>query len=403
MDKLYWVYPEFSNRMEYVLELWNTQIYSPKLIYSPNIPKNSQFILYENSKEFHAIPNSGFLLSNKTNFDFCKVDEQLEYPNFDFFSYVFAMATECYHYVPDFPKDFYGRYDERFNPVIIHQINEKPFFPFWANKICNFLKIPIQYYPKEPLWITLDIDNPFYFQYRGFYRQLKSFAKSLLKLNFRELIYKLKIITGFEKDPFHSDNWLNIVKNHQFLVFFLMNNQKYHSNTSPKNPFYIQEILKIPPEKTGIHFSLNNHVESKKMFTEKNYLENIVNQKITKSRQHFLHYEVPTTFHQLLELGIEQDYTTCFYSKKGYKHGFVRPFRWYNLLNEEATNLLRYPVFFMDRHALKESMNYQETIEYIENQINIIQNYGGIPIILFHNETFSGIMDWKSYDFRNYF
>jgi hypothetical protein len=81
----------------------------------------------------------------------------------------------------------------------------------------------------------------------------------------------------------------------------------------------------------------------------------------------------------------------------------VRPFRWYNLLNEEATNLLRYPVFFMDRHALKESMNYQETIEYIENQINIIQNYGGIPIILFHNETFSGIMDWKSYDFRNYF
>lgn len=391
-SKIFLVSSKFSSRLEYVILLWNTQILSPQLIYSPKIPKDYPYIEYS---QHSLIPNSNFLFSQNIDFEINRIDYSQDFPTFDFFSYIFALATECYYYQPNFPKDAYNRYDEKYNPLIIHELHKIPFFPFWAKKICHFFNIPITFYPPEPLWITLDIDNPFHFQFRGYWAQTKSLLKDILTLNFPEIMEKMQILLGFKNDPFMVENWYQSVKNFHYLVFFLMNHSALNSNTSPHNPHYHQEILKIPAQNLGVHFSLNTNGEG--MMEEKKILEQIIKNAIFKSRQHFLWYELPYTFQNLIQMGIYQDYTTCFYSQKGFKHGLVRPFPWYDLTQEKTTSLLRFPVFFMDRHSLKESMSLQETIEYIQQQTLLIQSYGGIPIILLHNETFSNKREWKGF------
>ncbi len=398
--QLFLVSPKYSKRLEYVIHLWNTQLASPTLVYSSDIPENFPYLLYT---EDSRIPNSGFLLSENRDFSLHQVDFSLDFPDFDFFSYAFVLATECFYYSHHFPKDKYQRYLESENPVLVHGLHEKPFFAFWAKKIGNYLNIPIQFYPPEPLWVTLDIDNPFHFQHRGFFSQIKSLLKDIALGNGQEFIFKLKILLGFVDDPFKVKNWLPYIKNQQYLVFFLMNDQDNNSNTSPQNVFYHQEILKVPIENMGIHFSLKS---SRNIFqimqTEKRVLESVIQGVIYKSRQHFLQYELPQTFQNLLQVGIQQDYTTCFYSRKGYKHGLVRPFLWYDLSKEEITRLIRFPVFFMDRHALNEKMSSQETAVYIQEQTKLIQSFGGIPMILLHNETFSQRREWKNYSAKDW-
>lgn len=398
--KLFLVSSHYSKRLEYVLYLWNSQILSPCLVYSTEVPENSPYLVYSHDS---SIPNTGFLFSNDIHFPLKKVDFSLDFPNFDFFSYAFALASECYYYSKDFPKDGYQRYLESKSPVLIHELHERPFFVFWAKKICGYLNIPIQFYPSEPLWITLDIDNPFHFRYRGLFPQIKSLLRDIRDVNLKELAVKFKILLGLIDDPFTVKNWLPYVKNRKYLVFFLMDNHKNNSNTSPENPFYHQEILKVPVENIGVHFSLKpNRDIFQAMKTEKHTLEAVVREPVYKSRQHFLQYELPRTLQSLLQVGIQQDYTTCFYSRKGYKHGLVRPFLWYDLSKEEITNLIRFPVFFMDRHALNEKMSSQETARYIREQTQEIQACGGIPMILLHNETFSQRREWKEYFARDW-
>lgn len=403
MNKVFFVSEQFSARLQYVIDLWNTQIFSPSLVYSSFIPQNQKFINYNGNENLYSIPNSGFLFTKDYSFDFQKVNTDIPFPDFDFFSYAFAMATESFLY-SDFPKDIYGRYDENFHPVLKNHLHNYPFFPFWATKICRYLNVPIQFYPPEPLWITLDIDNPFHFQHRGIVKQMKSLLKSFLQLDLHEFFYKIKLLFNLEKDPFTTINWLPQIKKHPFLVFFLLNDEKHNSNTSPHSKYYHEEIRKIPSENLGIHFSLCSvYSADKTMKNEINILQKIVKNPIYKSRQHYLKYHLPTTFQLLIQNGIWQDYTTCFYSHKGYKHGLVRPFLWYDIEKEKVTNLWRFPIFYMDRHSLKEKMNFQETKNYIHEQVQIIQSYGGIPMILLHNETFSEQREWKEFPFRKFF
>ncbi len=401
MNKLFLVCNHYSPRLEYIIHLWNTQILSPKLVYTTQIPNQAPFITYNNDNHHPNLPNTQFLFSNDYHFDLKPLQTKLSFPNFDFFSYTFALATESYHYNPDFPKDIYGRYSEENNPVIASQLHEIPFFPFWASKICEQLKIPIRYYPAEPLWITLDIDNPFHFQYRGLFCQIKSLINDIIKLNFNEIYFKFKILIGIQHDPFSTENWLPYLSKQNFLTFFLMNNSSLNSNTSPLNTYYHREIIKIPFQHVGLHIALNSTLKTTQK--EKKLLETILKTTLYKSRQHFLKYDLPITFQELLQLGIYQDYTTCFYSQKGYKHGLVRPFPWYDLKAEKMTNLLRFPIFFMDRHALKQGLDFQQTIQYINEQTLLIQSYGGVPMILLHNETFSEKREWKNFHFKQYF
>lgn len=393
--QLFLVCTQYSKRLEYVIQLWNTQIFSPTLIYSDKIPAHFPYLLYEKNSDLH---NSGFLFTCDFHFEFSNINIHHSFPDFDFFSYAFALATECYHYDPHFPKDFYLRYNEKYNPVIFYELHKIPFFPYWAEKICKYLNIPIHFYPSEPLWFTLDIDNPFHFQYRGWKAQWKSLLKSLIIGDFKEFLFKIKIAIHKEKDPFNTENWLPLIKNLPFLVFFLMNDCPYNANTSPFNYYYHQEIQKISNGKIGLHCSLNfSKNNQNQLVNEKKFLEQVSKCEVFKSRQHYLQYELPHTFQMLIQSGIYQDYTTCFYSQPGYKHGLVRPFLWYDLTNEQITSLIRFPVFFMDRHALIQKMKITEILEYIRQETFRIQSYGGIPMILLHNETFSNRREWSGF------
>lgn len=391
-DRLWLVCKEDSPRLRYLIELWNSQVLSPLLVYS-SVPREGAYIDYNGEG---MVPNSGFLFSKSLQPEWgIASDYRITHGklNFDFFSIAFALATESYAYA-GMRVDKYGRYEEREHPVIVQGLHKYPFFARWASELCKLLGMTVQWYPHEPLWLSIDIDNPFYFGKRGFLRQLKSLMGSVIRSNYHELKHKLRIGLGRSHDPFSTKQWLNLLKNYPyFLVFFLMQNGKNHSNTSPKNVIYHTEIKELDVHRVGIHPSFEASVNAKVLLKEKNLLEQVHQMPISKARTHFLRYQLPNTFENFMSIGINQDFTTCFYSVAGLKHGMVRPFRWYNVSQEQTTNLLRFPVYMMDRHIFREVI----ASDFIQEQTKIIQDYGGLPMILLHNETFSGIGEWQNF------
>ena len=70
--------------------------------------------------------------------------------------------------------------------------------------------------------------------------------------------------------------------------------------------------------------------------------------RVTKSRQHFLAFELPTTYLKLIQSGILEDYSMGYASHLGFRAGICSPFRFYNLLEEKETDLVVYPFQVMD-------------------------------------------------------
>lgn len=391
-DRLWLVCKEDSPRLRFVIELWNSQVLSPVLVYSSE-PREGVCIDYNGEG---IVPNSGFLFSPSlvpSWGDASKYGIEQGKLNFDFFSVAFALATESYAYA-GMRVDAYGRYEEQYHPVIVRGVHKYPFFAHWARELCKMLGVPVKWYPNEPLWLSIDVDNPFFFAKRGHWRQLKSFMGSMIRANYEELMHKLRITLEQRHDPFSTHQWLNLLKNYPyFLVFFLMRAGKNHSNTSPQNPHYHSEIQQLEAFRVGLHPSFEASTNVHALLNEKNLLEKVLHTTANKARTHFLRYQLPTTFEHYLSLGIKQDFTTCFYSVSGLKHGLVRPFRWYNIHKEQTTDLLRFPVFLMDRHVFREEI----AADYIQEQTKIIQGYGGLPMILLHNETLSGRGEWAGF------
>ena len=81
---------------------------------------------------------------------------------------------------------------------------------------------------------------------------------------------------------------------------------------------------------------------------QKETLETIFDQKITKSRQHFLRYDIKQTPYIIEQSGIEEDYTLGFAEQYGFRNGIAHYFYLYNFKENRAFNFLSIPLVFMD-------------------------------------------------------
>ena len=140
----------------------------------------------------------------------------------------------------------------------------------------------------------------------------------------------------------------------------------------------------------GIHPSYKSSVIPEKILIEKSRLEKISNKPITKSRQHYLRFNLPGTYNQLLAAGITEDYSMCFAGMPGFRAGICSPFYFYDLKIEKATELKIFPVTFMEGTFLYYlKLHPKESLDIIFSLINEVYKVNGTFISIWHNDTVS--------------
>ncbi len=307
----------------------------------------------------------------------------------------------------------HNRYPAEKSILFRYNLLKKPVVNIWAGILAEKLKERFSglEFP-EPTFnyrSTIDIDNAWAYNHKGFWRGMGALVKALSKGHFAEAGKKIRVWSGKEKDPYDTYDYLDkAFEGHRdkALFFFLLGDYKrYDKNTSFKNNAFRKLILETSQKyRVGIHpsFSSSRKKGKKKLPVEIKRLEGITGRKIQRSRQHFLRLKFPRTYRRLLKAGIKEDYTMGYASHTGFRAGICTPFYFYDLKKEKATSLKIIPFQVMDV-TLKNYMGLppEEALKEIERLMQEVKRTGGIFVSIWHNETLNDLGPWKGY--RNIF
>lgn len=326
--------------------------------------------------------------------------------NFDPFACGFYMLSRYEEYQAHI-KDQHDRFRAEDSIAYKNDFLEIPVVNLWAQKIEECL---LNHYPDIELkkssfrFInTIDVDQAYAYKEKGVFRQAGAIFRSLFQFNFRETFDIFSVLVGQKEDPFDTFPFLmDIQKKYkpESIFFILLGNYgNFDKNIHPKNKRF-QSLIKSMGDyvKIGIHPSYASNEDGKIVRKERDMLKSIINREVNKSRQHFLKLTMPDTYRNLLEMGIEEDYTMGFASKTGFRAGTCTPFQFYDLDLEYETRLKLFPFCVMDA-----SLNYylqlseEEASDKISKLVKTVKEVNGTFISIWHNETLSDTGVWKGW------
>lgn len=323
---------------------------------------------------------------------------------FDIFAAVFYLLSRYEEYVYK-GKDRYGNFDYR--KSILYKLNtlDNPVVDEWINIFKDVLKnnFPsLKFKQEKPrCLLSFDIDVAYEYKNRSALRTIGGLAKKITTLKFDALKDQALTLMNKKKDSFDTYGYIEgKMKNNKALFFFNMGKYgKRDKNPSYKNHVFRNLICSIHQKYfVGLHPSFASNYDEQLLAEEKQKLEEIIQQKITLSRQHYLKIEMPKTFEQLLQNGIKKDFSTGYYLFYGFRAGTCHPFLFFDLSTNEITGLRLYPFAFMDG-TLNEVMHLSaEKAKFCITQlIETVQKFNGVFIPIWHNSTLSETGIWKGW------
>lgn len=325
---------------------------------------------------------------------------------FDPFSAAFFLVTRYEEYLP-YIKDKYGRFVAAQSIAYKNDFLQKPLVNIWAKKIKEIIH---DYYPdfifpeKKYQYIpTFDIDSAYSYKLKGFFRSSFGYLRDLKDLNFKDIILRTKVLLNRCKDPFDTyDIILELKKKYGLkpIVFILFGDYGEHDKNISNNNRKFHVLIKSLSDyfDVGVHPSFGSGNNFNKLEKEVKNLSDILNKNIKKSRQHYLRIDIPTTYHNLLNLDITDDYSMGYASAIGFRASICSSFFFYDLDYETETKLRIHPFAIMDG-TLKDYLNLDadNAILKIKSIVDDIKAVNGTFISLWHNETLSDEKRWKGW------
>lgn len=210
---------------------------------------------------------------------------------------------------------------------------------------------------KFQLYLTHDVDNLYMWKsWRHVARValgdlLKRKSLKLAKRRFKE--YK-QILKKEILDPFDTFDWL-MDKSEEIGLksrFYFMSGgiTEYDNDYNIKEKKALDLISKIQKRGhiIGFHPSFNAYNDFEQFKKEKLALEEVVGKEIVEGREHYLRFEVPTTW-QIWEDNNMQVDSTCGYADKiGFRCGTGKEFSVFNILTRNKLKLKERPLICMD-------------------------------------------------------
>ncbi|MCA6437039.1 MAG: polysaccharide deacetylase family protein [Bacteroidetes bacterium] len=313
---------------------------------------------------------------------------------FDLFGASFWLLTRYEEYLPH-KIDKYQRFSYQSSLAYQHGFIEVPLINKWLNQLLVLLNVktnPEYMNPNRYQFLSsIDIDNAYKYQYKGFVRSLAGVASDLLKNE--GLLNRLRVLIKKERDPYDAYDFLidtHKKSNVKTIYFFLIGdygiNDKNHAATNQKFQSLIKRLADY--SMIGVHPSYGSKNKLQQLQVEISRLSKITHKTIRKSRQHYSILNFPSTYKQLLQASISEDFSMGYTNCNGFRASYCLPFNWYNLIEEKMTDLILYPYCISEITLIKkaEKSNFKEVYEPI---INEIKKYNGFNCIIFHNDNFN--------------
>lgn len=316
---------------------------------------------------------------------------------FDIFAASFYLVTRYEEYLPH-EKDMYGRYAHENSLAFKQGFLDLPIINTWVNVFAKKLKEKFStfsfQFPKFKFEPTYDIDIAYSYKYKGLLRNIGGFIKS-------PSAERIKVLAGSATDPFDSYDWLHQLHQRfplQPLYFFLVaeKNGQYDKNILPHKDA-MWKLVKQHEKKysIGLHPSWQSGDDVSLLKKEKQQLEAMASSsrgvssdlnEISRSRQHYIRFNLPDGYRKLIGAGITDDYSMGYGSINGFRASVASSFYWYDLEKEEQTGLRIHPFCFMEANAYYEQkQSTQQTYDELIRYLSVCKDINGTLISIWHN------------------
>ncbi|MFP4470244.1 MAG: polysaccharide deacetylase family protein [Bacteroidales bacterium] len=325
---------------------------------------------------------------------------------FDLFSASFYLVTRYEEYLP-YIKDQFGRFDARQSVSLKYGFLDQPLVNIWAEELKTILSkrfVSLRFSDRKFRFIpTIDIDSAYSYKYKGTVRTTGAMLMNLSRFQINEILERFKVLTGIKKDPFDTYDFQFFIQKKYELkpIYFILfaNYGKYDKNIAVHNRSF-QKLVKSLADyaEVGIHPSYDSNNNFGSLKTEIERLSKVLNREVTKSRQHFLKLSFPTTYRNLINLDITDDYTMGYASEPGFRAGIADWFYFYDLDLETPTRLRVHPFQVMEG-TLKDylKLSREESLDVIKKMIDRVKAVNGTFISLWHNESLSNEKRWAGW------
>lgn len=248
---------------------------------------------------------------------------------------------------------------------------------------------------------SFDIDNTYAYKLKSGKRKWLSIAKDWSKFDFNRLSERRKVLSDKQQDPYDSfDKIESIAKKFKTNIFWLVGDLAEKDRNISIQILEHQSLIRRMGENAtiGIHPSYASFLKLKEVQKEIEDLERASEQKIEKSRQHFLRFQLPESFQILNQLKIREEHSMGFAEHIGFRCGTARSHLWFDLSKNETTDLEIHPFIYMDG-TLNEYMqlSIEESVVKIQELFEQVKRFGGQFRFLWHNETISDYGKWKGW------
>jgi len=236
-------------------------------------------------------------------------------------------------------------------------------------------------HPKFEELSTHDVDIAYQYKGKSWWNWGGAVAKALLQLRFEHANNYIKAALG----KIIIDPYDNFVFEQNKSIYFIPTSPygKYDKNISYKSKEFRELIVRLKEfSEIGIHPSYHSSTKTSLIVKEKKRLEKILQQEVTKSRQHFLRFRFPDTFQALIKSGITDDYSLGWHDDAGFRASIAVPYPFFDLTKNEETELWLHPLALMDT-----VFNKDEREKVLSELKKEVKEVGGTLIVLTHNSN----------------
>lgn len=337
--------------------------------------------------------------------DYLYIPDKETILNKDFFSFIFFHISRYEEWV-NVKRDRHGRFEAAHSLLFQKKIHEYPIINKGINLLKNILVEKNYIINRKNTnseikkFLTIDIDNGYAFQGKGFFRTSGAFVKDLVKGNIKQILQRYKVLTGKMPDPFDIYEGLNRIcnaNNTPLLYFVLLSDKKPHNRFLQRgNPFRIklfQTLLsntQIPP---ALHASYECNENPDLYARESEEFKSLAGYNPAMIRHHYLRFDIKKTPLLLIKNHFHSSFDMGFASSHGFRAGTYSPFQFFNFHKNKSENFWFFPFCAMDGNYFIYKTHSAETAwENVKKLLTNIKNENGTACIVFHERTLSQLV-----------
>ena len=325
---------------------------------------------------------------------------------FDVFAASFYLLSRYEEYLPHI-RDHYERFMAKESLAFQHGFLQKPLINLWLQKLLLLIQQTHPDFRPEgsdfKFISTIDIDNAYCYLEKGLARNIGAFARSLLKGEKEEVKERWEVLRKKKPDPYDTFE-LQLALQEKYdldvVYFVLLADYGLNDKNIPFQSRKFQLLIKHLADhaQVGIHPSFGSNDDDAKLKEEWKRLKNIIKREVTFSRQHFLKISYPTTYRNLIDLGVQHDYSMGYAAYPGFRASICHPFYFYDLELEQSTSLRIHPFVVMDA-TFKYYLDFtpEQAFSLTKELIHEVKKVNGTFVTLWHNETWSEHGAWKGW------